>query len=152
MKTLAQERWKDEILDRLTMVRPDSPRQWGRMTAPQMICHLNDSFRIVTGEKSVRDAGGLLERTVVKWIALYAPLRWRPGIRTVPEVDQQYEGTKPVDFARDIATLRALVERVASRGPQDDWPAHPYFGRMTRSAWLRWGYLHTDHHLRQFGA
>ena len=28
---------------------------------------------------------------------------------------------------------------------------HPVFGPMTRGAWLRWGYLHTDHHLRQFG-
>jgi hypothetical protein len=30
-------------------------------------------------------------------------------------------------------------------------PAHPIFGRMTEAEWMRWGYLHTDHHLRQFG-
>ena len=29
---------------------------------------------------------------------------------------------------------------------------HPLFGRMSEAAWLRWGYLHVDHHLRQFGA
>jgi hypothetical protein len=29
---------------------------------------------------------------------------------------------------------------------------HPVFGAMSDSAWRRWGYLHTDHHLRQFGA
>jgi hypothetical protein len=28
---------------------------------------------------------------------------------------------------------------------------HPIFGRITRAEWLRWGYLHADHHLRQFG-
>jgi hypothetical protein len=27
---------------------------------------------------------------------------------------------------------------------------HPIFGPMSRSAWLRWAYLHMDHHLRQF--
>jgi hypothetical protein len=28
---------------------------------------------------------------------------------------------------------------------------HPIFGAMSERAWLRWGYLHMDHHLRQFG-
>jgi hypothetical protein len=28
---------------------------------------------------------------------------------------------------------------------------HPMFGAMTTLEWMRWGYLHTDHHLRQFG-
>jgi hypothetical protein len=26
------------------------------------------------------------------------------------------------------------------------------FGSMQRTDWLRWGWLHADHHLRQFGA
>jgi hypothetical protein len=25
------------------------------------------------------------------------------------------------------------------------------FGPMTEKDWMRWGYLHADHHLRQFG-
>jgi hypothetical protein len=29
---------------------------------------------------------------------------------------------------------------------------HPMFGSMKRADWLRWGYLHADHHLRQFSA
>jgi hypothetical protein len=28
---------------------------------------------------------------------------------------------------------------------------HPFFGQMTEKEWMRWGYLHADHHLRQFG-
>ncbi len=151
MKTLAEDRWKDEILLRLMTVRPDSTRRWGRMSAHQMICHLSDAFRIVTGQKSVNSVSGPFQRTVVKWIALYVPLRWPPGIPTMPEVDQRHGGTKPADFAGDLAALRSLVELIASRSAQDDWPAHPFFGPMTRAAWLRWGYLHTDHHLRQFG-
>jgi hypothetical protein len=27
--------------------------------------------------------------------------------------------------------------------------ARPIFGRMSDAEWLRWGYLHTDHHRRQ---
>jgi hypothetical protein len=89
---------------------------------------------------------------VVKWIALYLPVRWPPGIPTRPEIDQECAGRKPGDFAADVAELEALLEIVATRGKDVEWPTHPVFGRISRSAWLRWAYLHMDHHLRQFGA
>jgi hypothetical protein len=104
------------------------------------------------GEKPVSDAGGRLQRTLVKWIALYLPLRWPPGIPTRPEVDQQVAGTRPVEFAADVAELEALLELITTREKGFDWPVHPIFGRLSHAAWLRWAYLHTDHHLRQFGA
>ena len=88
----------------------------------------------------------------MKWIALYTPLRWPPGIPTRPEIDQEAGGTRPADFAADVAEVEPLLERIAAAGTRRSWPAHPIFGRMSGSAWLRWAYLHTDHHLRQFGA
>jgi uncharacterized protein DUF1569 len=152
MKTLAREQCKAEILLRLRTVRPESARRWGRMSAHQMVCHLSDACRMATGQKPVSDATGWLQRTLVKWIALYLPVRWRPGILTRPEIDQQCAGTRPVDFAADLAELEALLELITTREKSFDWPAHPIFGRMSHAEWLRWGYLHTDHHLRQFGA
>ena len=152
MKTLARERDKAEILRRLRTVRPESVRRWGRMSAHQMVCHASDALRMGTGEKAVSRATSLLHRTVVKWTCLYVPLPWPPGIRTRPEIDQEIAGTRPGDFARDVARLEALVERVTAPSPSFDWQGHPIFGRMSHAAWLRWGYLHMDHHLRQFGA
>ena len=68
----------------------------------------------------------------------------------MPELDQVVGGTCPGDFARDLADLIAMVEALtADDGPA--CPAHPVFGTMSRRQWLRWGYLHLDHHLRQFG-
>jgi hypothetical protein len=122
------------------------------MSAHQMICHLCDSCRMAMGEKPVSDASGRLQRTLVKWIALYLPVRWPPGIPTRPEVDQQVAGTRPVEFAADVAELEGLLELITTREKGFDWPVHPIFGRMSHAAWLRWAYLHTDHHLRQFGA
>lgn len=105
-----------------------------------MICHLSH-------------AATPLRRTIVKWIALYLPLRWPGGrILTRPEIDQEVGGTKPGDFAGDIATLESLVELITAPRRSFDWEAHPIFGRMSDADWLRWGYLHMDHHLRQFGA
>jgi len=108
---------------------------------------------MATGEKAVSPATSVLHRTVVKWVALYAPLRWWPGIVTRPEIDQEAGGTRPVGFAEDVAQLEVLVEIVSAAPPGTlDGQRHPIFGRMSQAAWLRWGYLHTDHHLRQFGA
>jgi Protein of unknown function (DUF1569) len=150
MKTLARAGDKAEILERLRQLRPDSTRRWGRMSPHQTVCHLGDSFRAVTGQRRVSMASGLAQRTMVKWIALYLPVPWPAGVRTRPEVDQELEGTRPGDFAADIAELEALVEHITAA--HVDWQVHPIFGRLSESAWLRWAYLHMDHHLRQFGA
>ena len=152
MKTLARPSDKAEILTRLKNVRPESVRRWGRMSAHQMVCHLSDAFRMVDGQKPVRYAGGLVQSTFVKWIALYLPVRWPPGISTSPEIDQEQGGTCPSEFAADVAQLETLMERFTAPGEKPVRSLHPTLGRLSDAAWLRWGYLHMDHHLRQFGA
>jgi hypothetical protein len=57
----------------------------------------------------------------------------------------------PADFTEDLARAEALMEAFVARAGSSDWPAHPIFGRLSDAAWMRWGYLHLDHHLRQFG-
>jgi hypothetical protein len=141
----------EEVLRRLRSLRPDSERRWGRMTANQAVCHLSDSFKSVTGGKRVEFAGSLATRTFVKWFALRVPLRWPKGVPTRPEVDQEKDGTRPVEFERDVAELESLVEEFAREGRDFRGNKHPVFGEMSESDWLRWGYLHMDHHLRQFG-
>ena len=152
MKTLARAADKIELLRRLRDVRPDSTRRWGRMSAPQMVCHLGDALLMALGRKEVSDVPGILNRTVVKWVALYAPLRWPPGIVTRPEIDQEVTGTRPCDFTTDVKEVAAFVALMTAPKTDFAWPSHPIFGKMTESDWLRWGYLHMDHHLRQFGA
>jgi hypothetical protein len=151
MKTLARAQCKADILRRLKEVHPDSPSRWGHMSAHQMICHLSDAFRMAIENKAVSDATGPLQRSLVKWIALYLPMRWPAGLVTRPEIDQRLAGTKPVEFAADVAELARLVDLVTTRENDFVWPRHPIFGRMSRGAWLRWAFLHMDHHLRQFG-
>ena len=152
MKSLASEADRAEIFARLERVRPDSARRWGRMSVHQMVCHLADANRMALGRKQATSPCGLLQRTVVKWVALYAPLRWPPGIVTSPELDQLgVVATPPTDFAADLAEVAALL-RIMLADTRSLTRPHPVFGPMTEAAWLRWAYLHTDHHLRQFGA
>ena len=79
-------------------------------------------------------------------------LPWLPGILTRPEIDQRVGGTKPGEFAADVAELEAIVARVVGGQGTFDGRMHPIFGALSETAWMRWGYLHMDHHLRQFGA
>ena len=152
MKSLAREQDRADILRRLKTVGPDSTRRWGRMSAHQMICHLSDSFLAVTGQRPASPASGPLQRTVIKWIALYAPVNWPQGIPTRPEVDQEAGGTRPANFAADVTQLEMLVVLITTRKECFDGQEHPIFGPLSHAAWLRWAYLHMDHHLRQFGS
>lgn len=151
MKSLAREADQNEIVRRLALLGPEQPRLWGRMSAHQMVCHLNDSFLAVTGKRDVSPATGPIQRTLVKWLALYAPLRWPVGVMTRPEIDQEIGGTRPSAFASDLSELEALLRVVTTRPDCFDGHTHPIFGPMSRAQWMRWAYLHMDHHLRQFG-
>jgi hypothetical protein len=151
VKSLARAGDKAELVARLRSLRPDSARRWGRMSAHQMVCHLADALQMALGQKTVEARCTFVQRTLVKWVALYAPLAWPPGIVTSRELDQEHEGTRPAEFAADVARVEALMEVLAASA-RTDCPPHPIFGGMSEAAWLRWGYLHADHHLRQFGA
>lgn len=151
MKKLDNLRDKAEILRRLETIAPDRPGLWGRMSAHQMICHLKDCFRMALGEREVQPRGTVFHRTILKWIGLNLPLPVPRGRPTMPEVDQQLGGTPPVEFRRDLSELVGLIERFAGRADGFDAAAHPLLGKLSEREWARWGYLHTDHHLRQFG-
>ncbi len=103
------------------------------------------------GETRAQAIGRLRDRTLIKWIALYLPVRWPEGIQTVPELDPELAPAPASAFAADVESVVALLNEMAAKDRSFAWPPHPIFGAMSRAAWLRWGWLHTDHHLRQFG-
>jgi Protein of unknown function (DUF1569) len=150
MNTLGAPEGHQEIVNRIARLSPRDKPLWGRMSVHQMICHLNDSYQVGLGEKFASPAGGPLTRTLIKWIALWAPLKWMKEYPTRPEVEQGKGGTVPVDFETDRKALLAVVERFSKDLPRQ-WSPHPVFGPMNAREWRRWGYLHADHHLRQFG-
>lgn len=138
------------LVGRLQTVTPDHPRHWGRMNAHQMICHLSDAFRGATGIVELQPRSSPFERPV-KWLALYVPVRWPHAYPTLREIDQvEGAGTPPAAFDEDRAMLLELMTRFTPAAVRHR--RHPLWGRMSEWEWGRWGYLHTDHHLRQFGA
>ncbi|MET0552622.1 MAG: DUF1569 domain-containing protein [Vicinamibacteria bacterium] len=150
MRSFARPADHADILRRLATLTPDRERRWGRMTAHEAVCHMADAFRMAGGSLPVVATGRLAHRTLLKWVVLYAPVRWPTGIRSSPELDQaRGGGSRPADFAADLEALCRLADSAAAPGTR---APHPLFGPLSHAAWLRWAWLHTDHHLRQFGA
>ncbi len=113
IKNLRNAKGKEEIARRLENVGPDSKRVWGKMSAP---------------------AGGMYPSKVLRWIALWAPLQWPHGFKTMPELDQEAgAGTSPLEFARDQRELQNLLERFTSTPRDFSWGQHPHFGAMSES-------------------
>jgi hypothetical protein len=133
MSTLAEPEVRASCCERITRLDHKANPKWGRMTAHQMVCHLNDAFRVGAGEMYASPATNLFKRTVVKWIALRSAAPWPHGLPTRPELEQGCGGTPPSNWVRDCAKL------------------HPIFGKMAKRDWHVWGYRHVVHHLRQFG-
>lgn len=144
MPTLLDPAARAELVQRLRRVTPDAARRWGRMTAPQMICHLADHMRVGLGEIPVRDVSNAFGRTVLKWLAVDLPLRWPHGLRTAREM----QSSPPTDWDSDVGAVEGLIERVAMGGAAG---VHPLYGPLTPHVWARLSWKHIDHHLRQFG-
>jgi hypothetical protein len=150
VRTLASPTDLAAIRDRIATLTPEDAARWGTMTVNQMLCHLRDSYEVPLGERAASPVKlPSIPLGLLKWLALRAPMEWSKGFPTAPEVNQRVAGTPPVEFAADRAALLSkLSSFAASLGP---WASHPSFGQLTTEEWLRWGYLHADHHLRQFG-
>jgi hypothetical protein len=150
-KTLANEMDSAEIARRVGALNPDSPRQWGTMSVGGMICHLDDSYQLPLGERNVAPVRLPIPRGLIKYLALRTSMPWAKNMKTMNEIRQGAGGTCPGPFADDRTRLLETIERfsVCTALAQAQ---HPFFGPMSVDDWLRWGYLHADHHLRQFNA
>ena len=148
LRTVHSPKQLDVLLDRLARLRADSPRRWGRMTPHQAVCHLSDAMRVTLGDLPAQRHRVGTGRRLVAALAFTLPLRWPHGFRTARELDQERDGTPPLDFERDRAELAALVRRVAGGDTLAD---HPFWGAMGRGMTGRYTWRHMDHHLRQFG-
>jgi hypothetical protein len=148
MKSIARAGDLEALIRRLAALEPTSEHRWGTLLPGEMLCHLGDVSSRILG----RPGGpSRPRRPLFKLIALYSPTRWPRGVRTPAEVDPRRDGSRPGEFERDRARaidgLRALAQASASALPV----SHFLFGPMSERDWKRWAYLHTNHHLRQFG-
>lgn len=135
---------------RIAALTPTTPRQWGTMTAHQMLVHCADQIRVSTGLRpltSLRIPRFL--RPLMKWLFVTRPGGFKRNMRTMKELDANAAMSKPTEFAADRAALLALLDPARYDGHAG--VDHPLFGYLPREEFGRLTASHLDHHLRQFG-
>jgi hypothetical protein len=145
-KTLFDPAVRQELVRRMESIDPARGGLWGKMSAGQMLAHVNASLAMSTGELPTKPKKTPIANPLGRWLLIYV-LKWPQGTPTAPEL----LATPPAEWPADLARFRDLVEQAGTRPPDGEWSRHPAFGKMTGTQWGHLGYKHLDHHLRQFG-
>jgi hypothetical protein len=140
----------EAVKSRLRGLRPDSTRQWGRMSAAQAVAHCAKSMEMAVGDlRPPRVFIGRLLGPLVKPLALGNARPMERNSPTAPELRIADERNHDAERER----LLLLIDRFHSGGPAKcTTHPHAFFGRLTPEQWAVLMYKHLDHHLRQFGA
>jgi hypothetical protein len=133
------------IRKRIEALRPDTPRQWGKMSIDQMLWHVNVSMREAVGDYKPDIKPLPIPKAVFRFAVINMP--WGRGARTRPDM----YAVSSHEFAAQKAECLALVDRIVARPLTATWPDSASMGRMTGTHWSRLTSKHLDHHLRQFG-
>ena len=138
----------EALARRIRDATPNASRQWGTMNVHQMLDHVGNALAAALGHRAFSATPRSGPRGLLRFIALYVIPRSPRGIRSGAEPASSVVDVEA--FSRNQERAIALLRDMAAPG-QSYAEAHPAFGAMTRGDWLRYAYLHTDHHLRQFG-
>lgn len=147
IKNLFDPAVKQEIVDRINHLYPQSPRQWGKMDVAQMLAHLQLPMGIALGTHTVK--GNWLMRLVLPLFKskLYDDKPWKKGLPT----DKSFIMTgSEKNFEAEKAKLLDMISQFTEANIKSE--QHPIFGHLTREQWSKATWKHIDHHLKQFGA
>ena len=133
--------------ERVKKLSPEAKGAWGKFSASGMLAHLNDSYRMCTGELKCESKNLPLRYTPIKQLVIYvAP--FPKNAPTAPELLARCDTAVLDDEKKAFETM---IVKLASIRPGDPLPEHPAFGALTYKAYGVLMARHTDHHLKQFG-
>ncbi len=136
-----------ELELRLSRLRQDSPRQWGKMTPAQALAHYSAQMEMVLGQTFPprQFMGRLFGRFAKPGMLGEQPLR-----RNMP-TDPCFIVTDERDLDVERKRVQRLVAQFVAAGPAAcTQHPHSFLGRMNPLEWATLMYKHLDHHLRQF--
>lgn len=148
MQTLFDPKTHQDVVRRVAALRPDSVRQWGKMSPAQMLEHTSRALEMAIGTKPVPQVfiGKLLSWMVRKQFVGEKPFR-----KNGPTGPWLIVHDEP-DFAEVQAKATRLLNEFHQLGERGcDGHVHGFFGTMSGADWGVTQFKHFDHHLRQFG-
>lgn len=147
MKSLFNATERQEIIDRITSLSENSEKQWGKMSASQMLLHAQAPIKVSIGE---------LKLNTNLIFMILGPIIKKKLLKEEPfEKNLPTHKSFIVSFDPNLeAEKQNLINLINKFDAQKDHLAikHPIFGKMSTQQWDVLLWKHTDHHLRQFGA
>ncbi|MBN8668921.1 MAG: DUF1569 domain-containing protein [Chitinophagales bacterium] len=136
---------KQQILDRIELLTPETQRVWGKMDVAQMLTHLQKPIGVALGTHEVK--GNLMMRLIMPFFKkmLYDE---KPYKRSLP-TDKTFIITDHRIFEQEKKILMDMIHQFTPQNMATE--VHPVFGRMTKENWSKAMWKHADHHLKQFG-
>jgi hypothetical protein len=145
IKNLFDPAVKQEIIDRINKLTPQTQHLWGKMNVAQMLAHVQLPISCAYGTHQVKGSFLLkLLGPLFKGI-LYNDKPYKQGLPT----DPTYVVVDSKDFENEKQGLLEKLNRFS--GETIVLENHPVWGKMTKEQWSRATWKHLDHHLKQFG-
>jgi hypothetical protein len=135
------------FIERAKSLRADTKPAWGKMSASAMLAHLNDSYRMTTGELKVKPRRGPLKYTPIKQLIIYV-LPFPRSAPTAPELIARGNSAVLDDERRAFALL---FDQLGGLTTSAVLQPHPAFGVLSYDDYGALMAKHTQHHFRQFG-
>src|SRR5687767_12528882 len=127
MKSVWNESDYRDLASRLERLTPEAPARWGKFTAPQMVCHLTDAFKMASGELRIPPRKMFLRYPVIKHLIIYV-FPFPKGAPTAPQLVSRIA----TEWEGEVRALRRELDAFVKRGPSGPFVPHPAFGTLTR--------------------
>ena len=143
--------WDDaarrQLLERFGRLTADHKPRWGKMTAAQVLAHLNDTHRMAAGELTAKVERLPIRFFPLKQLIIYV-LPFPKGSPTAPELIARLDGAQ---WDAEATAFPQVLDRLARIPSTAAWPIHPAFGRLSYGDWGQLMHKHVSHHFTQFG-
>jgi hypothetical protein len=145
VKNLFDPAVKQDIIDRINQLTPQSKREWGKMGVAQMLAHCQMPLGVAVGKHKLQ--GSFL-------IKLLGPLfksqlyNDKPFKQNLP-TDKSFKIADAKDFEKEKQNLIQMINEFSENTMSGE--PHPFFGKLTKEQWSKGTWKHLDHHLKQFG-
>jgi hypothetical protein len=147
MPRLHDPAFRDSVKSRIRTLTPEAKPRWGRMSADQMLWHVNSALDAALGKTPYEPHKAPMFPALLRFGVLYGP--WPKGrTPTLP----QFEAKARYDFEAERARCLSLIDEFTGRPLDGEWAKHPFFGTPSGEFNTRLQGRHFEHHLTQFGA
>jgi hypothetical protein len=145
IKNLFDQPVKQEIIDRINKLTPESKPLWGKMNVAQMLAHCQMPLGVAVGKHKLKS--NILLKLIGPFFKkqLYNDQPFKHDLPT----DKSFKIENPQPFESEKKYLLQMINDFSESGMSDQ--PHPFFGKLTKEQWSRGTWKHLDHHLKQFG-